>query len=290
MLQRNWFGRVKGVYHRVMLWAPDDFLALLKYEGHTFFDATFWVVPAPFAQCFIVMVYDAGTNVFVPCVYCLMTAKLKHLYCIALHEIITLLDYHWTPRAITVDFEKALIAAVKYKFQHSPIVGCFFHFMQAIRRKMKKFHVPEDDATALCRRFELLTVIPHSEIDLGIEYICEVTGTDGDNWAPFWSYFKNTWIKSFPVPLWNISLVNENHLAGRTNNALERYNRRFGEKFGAAHPNISAFIQVTRSEFQYFAQLHKNIVNDLDQNCDEFHDFTRASISGEFVQWKNARK
>ncbi|KAF0985460.1 hypothetical protein HZS_1461 [Henneguya salminicola] len=37
-------------------------LTLLRYNSHTFIDATFKIIPRPFFQCVIVMTYDCGTE------------------------------------------------------------------------------------------------------------------------------------------------------------------------------------------------------------------------------------
>ncbi|KAF0985858.1 hypothetical protein HZS_8149 [Henneguya salminicola] len=64
----------------------------------------------------------------------------------------------------------------------------------------------------------------------------------------FWSYLYLTWRRRFEPQLWNISNINDNHIAGRTNNALERYNRRIGENFANAQPNLASFISIIRTE------------------------------------------
>ncbi|KII63466.1 hypothetical protein RF11_02276 [Thelohanellus kitauei] len=87
-MRRYWCGDVHGEYHQILIWIPDDFLCLLKYNGHVFIDATFRTVPYPFSQCVIVMAHDAGTNEYVPCAFCLLTGRNEYLYCNMLHEII----------------------------------------------------------------------------------------------------------------------------------------------------------------------------------------------------------
>ncbi|KAF0992209.1 hypothetical protein HZS_6298 [Henneguya salminicola] len=47
------------------------------------------------------------------------------------------------------------------------------------------------------------------------------------------------------------------HLAGRTNNCLERYNRRIGDFFINAHPNLAEFISVIKAEFYFYSEKYK---------------------------------
>jgi hypothetical protein len=37
--------------------------------------------------------------------------------------------------------------------------------------------------------------------------------------------FEAAWVRRFPIELWNINSVPQKDLVGRTNNAIERYNR-----------------------------------------------------------------
>ena len=134
-IRRNWFGDVHGDYHRILIWVSDSGLALLRQQGQVFIDGTFRVVPSQFKQCVIVLAFDASTNVYVPCTYSLFTGKSESLYRIFLHEISALLEHNWVPRIIVVDFEKALINAVKQEFSGSRVLGCFFHFKQALFKK-----------------------------------------------------------------------------------------------------------------------------------------------------------
>jgi hypothetical protein len=45
----------------------------------------------------------------------------------------------------------------------------------------------------------------------------------------------------------------------RTNNALERYNRRIREQFNFPHPNVYAFVKVIKEECIYLRVLLQNI-------------------------------
>lgn len=83
--RRFWKGEIHGETHMVMIWATNECLSLMRYNSHTFIDGTFRSTPAPFKQCVIIMVYDHGTNSYVPCVYGLLTSKNEYLYNTLLH-------------------------------------------------------------------------------------------------------------------------------------------------------------------------------------------------------------
>ncbi|KAF1741291.1 hypothetical protein MXB_3143, partial [Myxobolus squamalis] len=72
-------------------------------ESSVFIDATFRVTPASLLQFMIIMGFDPTSNVYVLCVWAMMSAKEKYLYCEVLHSIIVSLKYHWSPKLIVVD-------------------------------------------------------------------------------------------------------------------------------------------------------------------------------------------
>ena len=52
------------------------------------------------------------------------------------------------------------------------------------------------------------------------------------------------------ILVWNIHNANEKHLKlmNRTNNALEKCNRRMNNKFPCAHPNVNVFVETLEEE------------------------------------------
>ena len=79
-----------------------------------------------------------GTRQF-PLVYCLLPGKSRAVYLRAL-EIIKQksedLGYTLAPAEVLTDFELAIIQAVELTFPTTEVKGCFFHFAQALNRKI----------------------------------------------------------------------------------------------------------------------------------------------------------
>jgi len=67
------------------------------------------------------------------------------------HFIIQATDQQLEPAEIVCDFEAALIQAVQVQFPNADIIGCLFHFKQAIRRRMRRLAIPEQGATIAMR-------------------------------------------------------------------------------------------------------------------------------------------
>ena len=85
--------------------------------------------------------------------------------------IVVLLEYRWMPGVCVVDFEKALNKSVLYQFTKTRILGCFFHFKQALWKKMKKFKINEREAYDCTKAIDLLAIFPLRDVPLGIKYL-----------------------------------------------------------------------------------------------------------------------
>ncbi|KAF0989534.1 hypothetical protein HZS_960 [Henneguya salminicola] len=88
-LQRLWAWNIDGEFQRFLMWSLDEGLTILWVGSELFNDAA----PHIFVQCLVVMSFDASTNLFVPCVWALMSRRNEYLYCELLHAIIVQLKY-----------------------------------------------------------------------------------------------------------------------------------------------------------------------------------------------------
>ncbi|KAF0985828.1 hypothetical protein HZS_6936 [Henneguya salminicola] len=199
------------------------------------------------------MVHYVGTQMFVPCIYSLITSKSEYIYLTVFYELIVLTKYSWMLQVITSDFEISLISVIKHEFPSSRLLCCYFHLKKEIERKLKKYKVSEYNCRTILSKIELLTIVPIQKIPIAIRFVNGLT-TVQPELISFWSYLPLTSRRRFEPQLWNISNINGIDIAGRTINALERYNRRIGKNFANAHPNLPSFISMIRSEFQYYSE------------------------------------
>ncbi|KII60792.1 hypothetical protein RF11_02653 [Thelohanellus kitauei] len=115
----------------------------------------------------------------------------------------------------------------------------------------------------------------YSQIPDAVEYIkCllvheEVLDT-------FWLYFQKTWLVRFPSKVWNTFDISKSDIMNRTNNALERYNRRMNDFFANAHPNLVSFPKIIRDEFKYY-----------EERCTEIHQNSSGIIFRQVTLEKN---
>ena len=106
---------------------------------------------------------------------------------------------------ITCDFEQALLNAISGIFPFSKIVGCFFHWKQAIRRKSIALKFKNEKEIVSCSMvknlMDILTVIPANEITTkGFAFVKDnlkeaiLEENDSEKMQKFWKYFENYWM------------------------------------------------------------------------------------------------
>jgi hypothetical protein len=245
----------KGKMSSLLGFAHPSLVKLLKYKGITLFvDGAFKVTPAPFAQCVIIMLYDQATELYMPIFYVLTTARDEWAYWHLFHWINVCTGVTMQPSVVTCDFEWGIIKGVQDQFPEAFVVGCLFHWKQALRKRLIALRVPVDQIQQAMGRgvLDLLTVVRKERLEDAIVYVKSLIPTDKTVrlWAQFWKYFQETWIKKYPFHTWNISVMTSQNvtLLTRTNNPLESYNRFFGEKFDVNYPDLLHFVEVTKEE------------------------------------------
>ena len=123
----------KIIFKKFALWGDDKMILRAKKSQHFFIDSTF-KKPKDYNQLFIVTFLDVLTEKSYPVFYAILSDKSEYLYTEVLRKIAILLDYDINEKkndiAKTVDFEIALINAVKNIFDNIRLIGCLFHYKQ----------------------------------------------------------------------------------------------------------------------------------------------------------------
>ena len=226
-----------------------------------YIDATFSIVPKPFYQCLVVMIFEETLQIYLPILYILMTNKSQKMYRNALERIFKLSGRRANPKTITCDFEQALLNAIRGIFPYSKIIGCFFHWKQAIRRKLISLKFANEkeivERAMVNYSMDMLTVIPVNEISTkGFAFVNDnlkdviFRDNDSEKLQKFWNYFEKYWMSSNKmIETWNISNYQGNiNVLRRTNNGLERYNLRMKKLFKSGTPSLAQFVNTMRDE------------------------------------------
>ena len=100
-------------------------------------DCIFQTCPSLFYQIFTLHAFKNGKKF--PFADCLLPGKSRLIYPGALELLILKageISFNLKPTEVVMDFEIALIQAVQLAFPLTKVRGCFFHFTQAINRKL----------------------------------------------------------------------------------------------------------------------------------------------------------
>jgi MULE transposase domain len=156
-----------GKLQRYIGFGHPDLTRLLRYPKITLFiDGTFKVCPKPFTQCLILMLHDASVDLYVPVLYILLDGKDQETYWNAINLVIIHTDRRLEPAMVTCDFELGLINAIVEQFPTVHIVGCLFHWKQALRRRMLDLGIPREQVSDALTvgKLDVLTLVPIAEI------------------------------------------------------------------------------------------------------------------------------
>jgi hypothetical protein len=218
-------------------------------------DGTFKSCPTMFAQLYIIMAWCKGECM--PVAFAFLGGKKETTYRRMVSELCNACkerQLEFRPLRILVDFEVGAIAAFKFSFPTSKVIGCFFHFGQCLFRKivevgLKKEYGEDEDLRSWFALCVSLAFIPRSEVEtIYVETILDEAPLDKyPKLNGFIDYMTETWVDNglFPLELWNHFKNTEE----RVNNSNESYNYRFNIRLGKElHPNIWKCVEVMQKE------------------------------------------
>ena len=220
----------KDKISKYIIWVSDYNINRIKNNFNFYIDGTF-VRPVSYQQTLIFMYFDEQTELYVPGIYILMNNKLKSSYIEIFNyinsNILNNINENNKNITITLDFESGLIESIKEVFFNAKMVGCYFHFKQALVRNAKKLGFGKNNY-----KNKLLQLI-NNELGIlpfkyngNLNYITNKLKEYNNTYKEFTSfleYFKNEWITYFKN---NMFLYNILPKKVRTNNALESLNGR----------------------------------------------------------------
>lgn len=133
---------------RLIGWAHPALMNLLRFSGATvFIDGTLRCTPRNFKQCVILFAHDQASGLCVPVLYILSMSKTSDAYWDMIHCVVQATDQQLNPAQVVCNFKPALINADQTQLPNAEVIGCLFHFEQAIRRGMKRLSISEDEAS-----------------------------------------------------------------------------------------------------------------------------------------------
>ncbi|TYZ68480.1 hypothetical protein PybrP1_002284 [[Pythium] brassicae (nom. inval.)] len=156
------------------------------------------------------------------------------------------------PATVVCDFEIAFQQAALTQFDGAQVAGCYFHLMQANRRKMVKLAISAAGISVTMQRgaIDLLTVLRVDHIAVAgtalvrsrirERFESQGCGYSHAEWNSYCAYFHHQWMRVIQPHIWIVSAIDRDAVA-RTNNPLEQFTRVLNATF-PAHPSLSTFV------------------------------------------------
>lgn len=154
-----------------------------------------------------------------------------------------------SPVAATTDYEKALRNAIRKKYSLIKLIGCWFHFCQALRRKASKisgflrYIKNHDDARKVYHKLMCLPLMRSDSISAAFELLKKEACTiSKPMFNAFLSYIEQQWIQREGPQSISVFMEPE-----RTNNPMESYNSKLNSKI-PPHGCFYKFVELLRSQ------------------------------------------
>jgi len=140
----NYNINIKGTEKNLfsIIWASPIQISRLRCAEHWYIDATFRICPEPFKQLIIIIDIEVATLKACPCSFILTNSKIAIHYEKIFRTIKDLVTLHDSIgiklESCTINFERGLHLAIEKIFLNVRMIGCLFHFKQALHRFASK--------------------------------------------------------------------------------------------------------------------------------------------------------
>ena len=152
--------------NEILIFGTQENIIKLSTKVHWCVDGTFKSVPHLYRQLFSIHAFEGDK--LIPLIYCLLSAKTRVIYSElfrSLKDNASDLKVVLSPELVTCDFESGLIASIRLEFPTASIRGCYFHFCQAVYRKVQvlglsEFYINEESYRIYIRKLLALAFVP----------------------------------------------------------------------------------------------------------------------------------
>ncbi|XP_075161057.1 uncharacterized protein LOC142233879 [Haematobia irritans] len=181
--------------------------------------------------------------------FVLMDGKTKKIYDSLFHYIKENI-YNMEPSVVITDYEEALRQSIKQVYPGIKMVGCWFHYCQAIKRNMRshkqllQYIKSSKPASAEYHKIMALPLLPPNLIGTSFRDIKgKIFLMDSEGvFLPFLNYYERQWIQKIGSK--NFSVYNQKT---RTTSAVEAYNGVLGRSADRGG-DFFKFVAVIRNE------------------------------------------
>lgn len=257
----------ENITGRLMLFSDIEFCARFFQNNNDIklsMDGTFKSSPSNFYQLYII--YGELYGQSFPLFYSFLENKTTEIYIRLLNhckDLIHSAGFQLNPLSIVIDYEYGMYNAITLVFPNTIIRGCYFHFGQAIWRKMcffglKRLYNSDVNFLKVVELISAIPLIPIEEINTAWVYIKTLYPSRETDVLAFFEYFESTWLENnqsmFNRKIWS----HFNNYEARTNNAAEGFNSRLSRRLNKTHPSIYEVLNILKQI---------QVVNELEVNC-----------------------
>lgn len=209
-------------------------------------DATFRVSPRGKFKQLLILHIRIGKKFF-PIVYALMSRKTTEAY----FNILKYVDEELIPLSgsgIIIDFEKAERLAISKLGTEIDIYGCWFHYCQALRRKLatmgELFELVRkvESVKFIFAQFQCLALLPADQIEDAFKRLAKKALKETTLFASFIDYFDREWIKTVTPRYFSVFM-----LGTRTTGSAETFNGKINKRF-KTHGEFYRFCESLQNE------------------------------------------
>lgn len=232
---------------RILIFGNPHDLTRLGQAEEIHIDGTFWVTPHVFSQLVTFHCYVFGQSF--PLIYALLPGKSQVVYEKLFQRVLLHLQacniHLWALKTIISDFESGLIAAIRTCFPGILHRGCWFHFSQAVYRKIQQLGFQTDyqeDADGFKAKMKMLVALGLVPSTWKHHYftILYQAYQEDQRFKKFCDdYFSPTWFGKFALPIWDFYGVPH-----RTNNNVEGFHSGLKKMFSVPHLSVYRFLKV----------------------------------------------
>lgn len=184
---------------RILLFSTEKSLNVLRNSDHWFSDGTFSSCPNLFGKLYTIHAVYSGE--IISLLYVLLPDKKEATYN-KMFQALKFLKFDLCPKSFTTDFEKAAMNSIKNEFPSTEIHGCFFHFSQAVWRKIQNYgltikYIVDVNFALQVRKLIALAFIPIDKVVNYFEVLWESDFYMGNEnmLTPLITYFEITCIE-----------------------------------------------------------------------------------------------
>ena len=188
-----------GDEDRVLIFATDDNIRQLCRADTVYGDGTFQTCPRLFYQIFTLHIFCHGKQH--PVLYALLPNKRRDTY----QRMLTMVQQKATslgtvldPPAFLADFELAIKQAVQLAFPTAEYKGCYFHFCQALMRKVQSLGLQvqyqnDTELRTFIKKVAALAFVPPRFVRVAWQAI-KAEAPTASRLPEFLDYFEETWL------------------------------------------------------------------------------------------------